>query len=143
QKRGGGRLPRDLALFHAYWLISNRAKAVFQSVDPEGFGFVRCEVWLPDGLVNPPFWLCDVMRVIDAVDEEASQLTIYYDKTDGTKRYRLMGGARVVFKEDLVGSAHVFRMAHMEPSIFCDQEIRDACKAAGLKGLSFEEALKL
>jgi hypothetical protein len=91
-----------------------------------------------------PFWLCDVVRVLEAVDEEASQITIFSEKTSGEKRYSPPGlGESVVFREDVVGSAHVFRLTHTESSIFCDQEFKDACKAAGLKGVRFREALNL
>jgi hypothetical protein len=37
----------------------------------------------------------------------------------------------------------VFRLAYGEVWIFCDQELKDACKAAGLKGIRFREELKL
>jgi hypothetical protein len=140
KKRGKLRLPRDLERYSAYWLISDRAKTVLQSIDPSGFAFARCEVWGPDGLINPPFWLCDVVRVLDAVDEEASQIIIKYGERTGDKYYSLVG--EMAIKEDVVGPNLVFRVAHAESWVFCDQEIKDACQAAGLKGISFTETLK-
>lgn len=138
-----GRSPRDLEQCHEYWLISDRMKAVLQAVDPEAFAFVRCEVRFADGKEGPAYWLCDVMRILDAVDEVASRLTINIDQTRGQKVYSLRGGASLVFKEDVVAPAHIFRMAHLEPVIFCDQHLKNACKAAGLKGITFKDAANL
>jgi hypothetical protein len=133
-----GRPPRDLELCSEYWLISDRMKTVLEAVDPAGVAFVRCEVRLRGGELGPLYWLCDVVRILDAVDEMASRLRIY-DK-QGRKTYSLVGGASLVFKEDVVGPAHVFRMAYMEPAVICDQLLKDSCKAAGLKGITFSDA---
>jgi hypothetical protein len=78
------------------------------------------------------------VRVLDAVDEMASRLRIYDEQ--GYKTYSLVGGASLLFKEDVVGSAHVFRIAHAKSWVICDQHIKDSCKAAGLKGISFRDA---
>jgi hypothetical protein len=134
-----GHFPRDLELCHSYWLISDRMKTVLQSVDPEGFAFLRCEVQLADGEPGPVSWLCDVLRILDAVDEAASRLQIEYLPQYNAKVYQLAGGANLVFKEDVIGAAHIFRLAHLKPAVFCDQQIKDACKAASLKGVRFVE----
>jgi len=144
-----GRLPTDLELFHAYWLVSDRTKSVFEAVDPAGFAFLACEVRLPRGDYDGPgYWLCDVIRVLDAVDETQSRLKIgirddkaYRDF--GKKYYSLAGGAELVFREDAIGDAHVFRLAYQEPTVICDQVLKDACKSAGLKGVKFKDASKL
>jgi hypothetical protein len=129
-----GRPVRDLEQCSDYWLISDRMKAVLEATDAEGFAFVKCEVRLRDGEPGPDYWLCDVVRVLDAVDEMASRLKIYDEA--GEKTYSLRGGANLVFKEDVVGSAHVFRMAHLEAAVICDEQIKDACRAAHLRGVA-------
>jgi hypothetical protein len=48
-----------------------------------------------------------------------------------------------VFREDVIGDAHAFRLFPLEPAVFCDQQVRDACKMAELKGVQFADALKL
>jgi Protein of unknown function (DUF1629) len=133
-----GRPPRDLELCSEYWLISDRLKTVLEAVDPAGVAFVRCEVRLRGGEPGPTYWLCDVVRVLDAVDEMASRLGIYDAR--GRKIYSLAGGASLVFKEDVVGSAHIFRMAYLKPQVIGDQQLKDSCKAAGLKGITFVDA---
>ena len=114
-------------------------KTVLQTVDPEGVAFLPCEVRLQDGERGPVSWLCDVVRILDAVDEAASRVKIKYLPQYNAKIYQLAGGANLVFREDVVGAAHIFRLAHLKPAVFCDQQIKDACKAAGLKGVSFKE----
>jgi Protein of unknown function (DUF1629) len=141
-----GRLPQDLELFHAYWLVSDRTKSVFEAVDPAGFAFLACDVRMPSGDYDgPPYWLCDVVRVLDALDEEQSRLTIgiredkaYSDF--GKKYYSIAGGNDLVFRDDAIGDAHVFRMEYLHPTVICDQTMKDACKAARLKGIKFDGA---
>jgi len=58
-----GRRTLDLEQYHEYWLISGRAKSVFETVDPQGFAFVRCQTRFAGtgGSVSPEYWLCDVV----------------------------------------------------------------------------------
>jgi hypothetical protein len=141
-----GRSPRDLELFHAYWLVSDRTKSVFEAVDPAGFAFLACDVRLPRGDYDgPPYWLCDVVRVLDALDEAQSHLKIgiredraYSDF--GKKYYSFSGGRELVFRDDAIGDAHVFRIEYLQAVVICDQTMKDACKAGGLKGIKFDGA---
>jgi len=136
-----GRPPRDIEQYETYWFISDRMKEAIEAVDAEAFAFVPCDVRFADNTVGPTYWLCDVMRVLDALDEPASRLKILDDC--GHKLYSLAGGATLIFKEDVVGSAHIFRMAHLKAEIFCDQQLKDACNAANLKGVKFRDAAQL
>jgi hypothetical protein len=136
-----GRPPYDVERYHDYWLISDRTKEIFEAVDPEAFAYLKCDVEFAGGAAGPVYWLCDVLRILDAVDEQASRLTIYEDQAG--KAYDLMGHASLVFKDEIVGSAHVFRPTHYQVAVFCDQQLKDACKAIGLRGIAFEDALKL
>jgi hypothetical protein len=114
-------------------------KTVLESVDPEGFAFLQCEVRLANGEPGPVSWLCDVLRILDAIDEAASRVQIKYLPQYNAKVYQLAGGANLVFREHIIGAAHIFRLAHLRPVIFCDEQVKDACKAAGLKGVHFKE----
>lgn len=144
-----GRLPRDLERWSWVWLISDRTKIVFESVDLKAFSFVPCAVRTPKGEWDgPQYWLCKVLRVLDALDESRSRLRIgirddprYRDF--GQKYYEFVGEAELVFREDLIGDAHVFRMAHFERCAICDQEMKNACKSAGLRGLMFDDVRNL
>ena len=135
-----GRPPRDIELYHQYWFVSDRAKTLFETVDPKGFMFHRCDIRLRNGEAGPVHWLCDILRILDALDEEASNARINMNTHQG-KQYGIGGGAKLVFSEDIVGSAHIFRMEHLDAQIICDDAMRDACKSAGLKGIGFRDAL--
>lgn len=117
-------------------------KTVLEEIDPEGVVFTRCETRLRDGTEGPIYWLCDVLRVLDAVDEEKSRVRVEIDPRYNSKIYDLAGGANLVFKEDIVGPAHVFRMRYLQSKVVCDHTFRDAYKNAGLRGLSFKDASK-
>lgn len=143
-----GSPPYDLELCYAWWLISDRTKEVFEQVDAEAFVFVPCNVRVPKGSYHGPnYWVCDVVRVLDSLDEAESHLRIgvrddvrYLDH--GKKYYELIPGYKLVFKEASIGNAHIFRMAHNEATVICDQELKDACKYAGLRGIGFRYVLK-
>ncbi|QXG50031.1 DUF1629 domain-containing protein [Pseudomonas viridiflava] len=131
------RMPRDLeGGFSGYWLVSQRLKQVFESIDPDGFEFLACDYTLPDGSNGPPHYLCDVVRMIAALDEEKStyQVRTGHEFETG-KPFRIMtflGGAHLAFKKDLVGSAHVFRMAEKKSSVICDRVMYTAIRKAGI-----------
>lgn len=69
--------PEDLeGGFSGYWLVSERLRRVMEAVDSEAFAFANADYRLADGSKGPTVFLCDVVRVIDALDEQSSQLTI-------------------------------------------------------------------
>lgn len=131
-----GRLHWDLEILADYWFVSDRMKSVIERVDPAAFAFLRCKVQFPDGTDAPVRWLCDVVRVVDALDEEKSTIRIR-TSTDGSKVYNFSGDVNLIFKEDAVGPHHVFRMMYYESTTICDEKIKLACKAANLTGLHF------
>lgn len=139
--RRKGRLPRDLEEFDAYWLVSDRMKSVLQAIDANGFAFLACDVRSADGSQESVYWLCDVVRVLRGIDETRSRLRIWHHERTGAKYYSL-GNAELKFREDLIGDAHVFRNCYMEACVFCDQKLKDACQAAGVKGVKFRDASK-
>lgn len=142
-----GSLPYDLELYYNWWLISDRTKAVFERLDPEAFVFVPCHVRVPNGIYRgSDYWLCDVVRVLDALDELQSSLIIRIEDDTrslnfGKKVYLTMG-SKLVFTEAEIGKAHIFRMAHSEAEVICDQEMKDACRSAGLRRIRFRDVAK-
>ncbi len=90
-----GRALRDLEFYHEYWLVSEKLKLVLETVDPDGVAFVKCEVRNRNGTDGPLYWLCDVLRVLDAVDEGVSRVRVEHDTYEGLpwKGYSLLGGA--------------------------------------------------
>jgi hypothetical protein len=128
-----GDLPLDLeASFGGYWLVSERLKKVFEEVDPDAFEFREVDFRLADGSQGNKYFLCDVVRILDAVDEENSTLQIERgdEYVDG-KAYNFSGGANLAFKADVVGRAHIFQLTHSF-SVFCDLVMLDAIRYAGI-----------
>ncbi|MDV3467262.1 DUF1629 domain-containing protein [Stenotrophomonas sp. C3(2023)] len=123
-----GRTVRDLdSDFSGYWLVSEPLKQVFESVDPEGFVFAECEFILHDGSIGPKYYLCDVVRTLDAVDETTSKVKIKLGEGfPHGKCYDTSGGVSLAFRKNVVGPAHVFRTPYNSMTIFCDRVLRDA-----------------
>jgi hypothetical protein len=76
------------------------------------------------------------------VDEEKSDVKIEYDPQSNKKVYSITGCRNVVFSEQAVGSARIFRMRYLWPVIICDQNLKDACREVGTKGTWFREAIR-
>jgi hypothetical protein len=129
---------RDLEVFRNYWLISKRTKAVFEAVDPDAFAFQSCEIKMAEGSAGPEHWLCDVTRMIDAVDEAASIVKTKLDRF-GRKFYSLVGRSNLIMHESLDPTLHIFRPRYLETFSVCDDVLRDACEAANLTGIGFRD----
>ncbi len=131
-----GDFPRDLeGSFSEYWLISERLKNVFGSVDPDAFAFAKTDFRLQDGTPGPPYYLCDVVRVLDAVDEENSILKIATGEEYVLgKAYDFSGTVKLAFKKEIVGDAHVFRAPYSAAMFifFMDKVAVTALTEAGI-----------
>lgn len=128
-----GAPPEDLeGGMSGYWLVSDRLRDVMDAVDPRAFEFADVDYRLADGSQGPRYFLCDVVRKLDALNEEASLLeVIISDDYEGGKHYSLAGGTRLSFSKDIVGNAHVFRLA-FHGGVFCDRVFKEAVQRAGI-----------
>lgn len=142
--------PRDLeGGFGGYWLVSERLWQVMKSVDPHAFDFVECDVRLADGTAMPRRFLCDVVRELDAIDEERSRLDIEVDEdfVNG-KFYSIAGGASLAIRSEVVRDGHVF-LTPFSTFVIASREFVDAVHAAGLptnprdSGISFVDAAEI
>jgi len=113
-------------------------KAVLEALDREGVAFLKCETRSLNQKTAPDYWLCDVIRVIDAIDGEKTRGEILNEGTE-SRRYDRMRRPSFVFKDEVVGSAHIFR-PRFWGEIVCDQAVKDACKSAGIRGIGFRDA---
>jgi len=135
-----GRRERDLEQCHEYWLLSARLKTVFEAVEPAGFAFQRCETVLADGQAGPEHWLCDVLPMLDAVDEESSTVQVVQPPT-GRRYYKFLSNTSLIFRPEIVADHHIFRLAYRPPEIICDDVLMEACKAARMDGIYFQKAM--
>jgi hypothetical protein len=139
-----GRALSDFEPYSEYWLVSDRLKQVLQAVDAQGCAFVECDVRDAQGTSEQGYWLFDIVRILDAVDESASRLTVVHDQRKrGGRYYRFSGGASVVFRAEVIGSAHIFGLTFARGGMFCDDVLRLACRHAGVKGIDFTDASDL
>ncbi|WP_313317863.1 DUF1629 domain-containing protein [Stenotrophomonas sp.] len=132
--KGKGGVPEDFAgNFGGYWLVSDRLKALFESVDPDGFSFLSCSFFLDDGSIGPSFHLCDVLREIDAIDPVASRNIKI--ETGGNypngKYYGIRLDSQMAFRKSVIGAAHVFRTPYTGSLTFCNRFFRDALMSGG------------
>lgn len=145
-----GPTPRDLeGGFDGYWLVSERLRNAMCAVDPEAFAFVECEIRMQNGVRGPRYFLCDVVRELDALDEDRSRLDIevYHDFVNG-KFYSITGGASLAFNRSSLNGAHVF-LTPFSTFVIADRSFVDAIRAAGipkaarLSGISFIDAARI
>ncbi len=88
-----------------------------------------------------PLWLCEVVPVLDAIDDASSDVVIT-TTSSGEKFHAISGLSRLAFNEAVVGSHHAFRLATRIGTVVLDEVFRDAIKKAGLTGLNFYDASK-
>ena len=142
-----GGMPRDLEEISGIWITSTALKRVFESVDPFGFAFAPCEFTLADGSPGPQYFLCDVIRSLDALNEDASRVKIKYEHDHQTgeelRFYSVAGGASLVFNEEIVAGAHIFRQERIGLGPICDRVLFDALNAASFNGVRLRDAADL
>lgn len=132
--RKGKRPPLDFNLFGRIWLISDRFKLLLEAFDPEAFEFVRTDTAYDGGTrEGPPFWFCDVIRVLDCLDEERS--TILYQENIKWKVYTSI--VKAVVRPEAVGAARVFRLRHYGLAVLVDDVFRRMVHANKVTGFNF------
>lgn len=137
-KRRSGPPPSDIELYHSYWLISGGLKLMFEAVDPSAFALQACDVKLRDGAPGPAYWLCDVIRVLEAFGEP----TLQEIESRGLRHGGFISVRKnLVFNESAIGDSHIFRTPYSR-NVFCDQTMKDACKEAGIKGIRFHSCFR-
>ncbi|MFY2028323.1 imm11 family protein [Achromobacter xylosoxidans] len=138
-----GAMPRDLEALAGIWIVSEPLKQLFEQLDAEAFAFVACDFSLADGSPAPPYYLGNVLRRLDALDEASSRVRIKLDHNyqtgENEKLYSLVGGASLVFKQDVVGAAHIFRQDRMGAPPICDRAMFDALRAANFSGVRLRD----
>ncbi|MCD0258366.1 DUF1629 domain-containing protein [Xanthomonas melonis] len=142
-----GGMPRDFENLFGIWIVSEALKTLFEAVDSAGFAFAACDFTLADGSPGPQLYLCDVVRTLDALDEDASRVKIKFERDhqsgEDVKLYSAAGGASLVFKEEVVGNAHVFRQERLGTDAICDRALADALNAANFDGVRLRDSASL
>lgn len=138
-----GGLPRDLEELAGIWIVSEPLKKLFEQIDAQAFAFVACDFSLADGSPGPQYFLGNVLRRLDALDEASSRVRIKrdhnYQTGEDEKLYSLVGGASLVFNHEAVGDAHIFRQERMGAPPICDRTMFDALMAAKFSGVRLRD----
>jgi Protein of unknown function (DUF1629) len=138
-----GRPVKDLENYDGFFFISPALKAILQMLDPSACQFRVCETVLPSGEPGPELWLCSVTRAFaGAVDVDNSEDVVVGQGSNGLPRLIIWPGSMLRFRADVIGNAHLFRIAESFSPVYCDQMVKDACKAGGLKGIEFRSVTK-
>ena len=85
-----GRKPYDVEPYSEYWLVSDRAKQLFDKIREADFAYLAVDTEVDPGSEPETYWLCDIVSIVDAVDEPRSAAKFYVAE-DGSKRHELMG----------------------------------------------------
>ncbi len=133
---------RDVEFYGPVWLVSGRAKSCFEAADKQAFDFCACDIENRNEPKDTDYWLCDVVRIIDAIDASGPNIKKEYDGV-GRLFYPLAFSHKITIKEDVESNYHVFRPQHMEMDVFVDNEVISLCRKNKISGLKFYDLLKL
>lgn len=134
RKKGRGRVSDADTIMLGIWLVSDRLKALMERLDPEAFAFVQAEVDYSNfDEPGPALWFCDIVRMLDCVDEEHS--VIRYQKGISWKNY--LDLIDVKMRPEVVGPAHAFRLKFSTLTQIVDDVFVDAVKKEKITGFRF------
>ena len=120
--------------------VSLRAKNLLAEIDPDAFEFAECAA--VDGAGGPvePYWMMDVVRVVDRFDEKRSNVLWHSDLYPGVEEAadnpfltRLNDVRFPTVRED----EHAFYLLRYQTGFIFDEIIVDAWREAGLRGALF------
>jgi hypothetical protein len=136
-----GRKPYDVEPYSEYWLVSDRAKHLFDEINKTDFTYLAVDTEVDPGSDPTTYWLCDIVSVLDALDEARSAVMSSI-ADDGSKIHLIGGDCSLAFDETLVGHHCVFRMKTSWPTLIGSENFKAAFRKAQLTGLSFMEAFE-
>jgi hypothetical protein len=131
-----GRKPYDVELYTDYWLVSDRAKQLFDRISTTDFTYLAVDTEFDSGCEPTTYWLCDIVTVLDALDESRSVVESWILR-DGSKMHHTRSS--LAFDEKLVGPHSIFRMKTSTPTLICDERFKAGFKQCQLTGLRFRD----
>ena len=132
-----GPYPRDIERYGSFWIVSKKLKDIFCAFDPDAFDFLECELNANGTSTIGEYWICDVIRVIDAIDEAKSELFVHY--VGGEKHYNFLSSGKISLNEFAVKGHRVFMVDHCWPHVMCDEELVKICKSEKIKNIYFQK----
>jgi hypothetical protein len=136
RKRRRGQVRDADTIMVGIWLVSDRLKALLERLDPEAFVFVQAEVDYSNlNEAGPALWFCDIIRMLDCVDEEHS--IIRYQQGISWKNY--LDLVDIKMRPEVVGSAHAFRLRLASLRQIVDDVFVEAIRKEMITGLLFTD----
>jgi hypothetical protein len=120
--------------------VSDRAKRLLETLDPEGFEFVECDAVHVDGRPLETYWYMNAVRAVEEFDEARSSFIRYADRNPGTPdslNPAIVALNDIVWLPDLPGDSHSFYLTRCGLHFIVDEAIADAWRDAGFKGALF------
>ena len=132
--------PQDAYGNMKHLVISSRAKALFEAIDPEGFEFAACETTTRKSLTVDPYWIMGPTRVVTEFDQEKSNFV-----ESGSPDNKLQSGKagvistlyNIYFLPSLPDNYQAFWLLQYSSCPIFDEAIVDAWRTAKLRGLRF------
>lgn len=140
--RSSKMLDRDLDLMNGFWIVSNRCKTFLESIDQLAFEFLECECSDESGLFLENRWICAIVRVVDALDEVKTNVSIKDDPL-WHNTYFISTYDNIYFNEDEIPSdCRIFKMAHLPQYIIADSIFYKSLKGENIKNFAFQDVVK-
>jgi hypothetical protein len=115
-----------------FWVVSNQLRQIFLDMDPDAFKFHPLSILVgPEREIyeGPPYWLCEVVRYLDALDLEKTKHTVKDHGVGGIITYPNVWST-IYFKRSAVQSNHIFRLMFDPNKIYCSLAMRNAMVSA-------------
>ncbi|RYG36040.1 MAG: DUF1629 domain-containing protein [Burkholderiales bacterium] len=133
--------PLDIYGFGTRRVVSDRAKSLLVEIDPTAFDFVKCDTITRKDFVVAPYWMVDIARAVDGIDEERSvfELAEGVDGITGQPYY----GPHFHQLHDLHLSSdtppefHAMLLKQFRSHMIFDEVIVDAWRALRFSGAAF------
>ena len=130
----------DVYGFHIQF-ISDRAKRLLESLDPEAFEFAPCEAvdWIGRPLES--YWLARVVRVFDSFDEERSNFITYRERNpddpEKDSNPAISELSTLVMFDGFPASVHAFYLARYQRAFIVDEVFVEQWLRSEFKGAKF------
>lgn len=120
--------------------VSSRAKDLLLGIDPGAFEFAECATADGVGRLIEPYWMMDVIRVVEHWDEERSKVLWHRDlRADdpGQADNPLIARLQDLYFPSIAKDEHAFYLLRYPQDFIFDQTIVNAWREAGLTGAFF------
>jgi len=136
-----GRKPYDVEFHYGYWLVSDRAKQLFDKICEADFAYLTVDTEVDPASEPATYWLCDIVSLVDALDESRSVVEREILR-DGSIYHPPTNQRSLAVDENRVGVHSVFRMKTSFTTLICNERFRTEFKQSKLTGLSFQETFE-